>query len=228
MFVYCLSFLPCIHYSFWLAFYWRSRRSSTQAAQVLKENVGLNRTFTKFVTAVLPHTVIKLNSTLRMIITPGCKYQSNRRSCKQGFKRWDLLSIFKAKFWHFSGDKEGKWQTLTWTGESWARNPELQALYPPSFSMPLFFFRTSHMRGICWQMRPAPAERKKQPSSECYTKLPIFLFFCIIFCLEVRRLPRFARCGETESPESHKITNVKRHITFLSGKWLWQSSAGRG
>lgn len=36
---------------------------------------------------VLPHVVMKLNSTLRMIITPGCKYQSNRRSCKQGFKR---------------------------------------------------------------------------------------------------------------------------------------------
>lgn len=52
VFVFCLSFLPYIHYSFWLAFSWHSRRSSTQAAQVLKENIGLNRTFTKFVTAL--------------------------------------------------------------------------------------------------------------------------------------------------------------------------------
>lgn len=47
---------------------------------------------------VLPHMVIKLNFTLRMIITPGCNYQSNRQSCKQGFKRWDLLSILKPNF----------------------------------------------------------------------------------------------------------------------------------
>lgn len=140
---------------------------------------------------------------------------------------------FKAKFWHFSGNKEAKWQTLTWNGESRARNPELQALYPPtpskkkrkiqSFSMPLFFSERATWEAYVDRCVPPlqreknasfPRRRRLQPSSECYTKLPIFLFFVSFFALKCAGFWGLPAAGKP-SPPSHiksQTSSVTSHF----------------
>lgn len=182
---------------------------------------------------VLPHMVIKLNSTLQMIITPGCNYQSNRQSCKQGFKRWDLLSILKPNFDTFLVTKrrnDRHWREMVRAGQG-TLNSRLYTPPPPqkkkrkiqSFSMPLFFSERATWEAYVDRCVPPlqreknasfPRRRRLQPSSECYTKLPIFLFFVSFFALKCAGFWGLPAAGKP-SPPSHiksQTSSVTSHF----------------
>lgn len=138
-----------------------------------------------------------------------------------------MVVDFKVKIWHFSGDKEAKWQTLTWIGDSWASNPEVRALHSlwkkfKVFQCHVFSKRATWEAYVDRCVPPLQREKKRlfpltSPAAAILWTLhqnPVFLFFLKFFalkCTGIRGLP----AARNPSPRSHiksQTSSVTSHF----------------
>lgn len=90
----------------------------------------------------------------------------------------------------------------------------------------MFLFKPCNIKGICWQCYPAMSccsETEKTPSNKEHhlpSAVPATLRRCTKLPVIRPQCASFQRQPHNWVPKSHEITNVNRHITYVSRKLI--------